>query len=139
MQIKLLEDKKVRIEMLPLIDVVFLLLVVFIYTMLSMAVHNGLPVSLPSSSTAEPEEKLTLAVTIKENHDIFVNKMPVLLKDLKTALINRSHQTKENGVLVFADNRVSYQTLFNILDRIKEAGFSEISLQAEAESQAKRD
>jgi len=133
MKIKLPEDRKVRIEMLPLIDVVFLLLVVFIYTMLSMAVHNGLPVSLPQSSTAKPETNLTLAVTIKENSEIFVNNTPVLLKDLKSALINQTKQTKKNGVLVFADNRVSYQTLFKILDRIKEAGLSEISLQARAQ------
>jgi len=145
MKIKLPENKKVRIEMLPLIDVVFLLLVVFIYTMLSMAVHNGLPVLLPQSSTAKPETDLTLSVTIKANADIFINKTPVLLKDLKTALINHSKYNKtvthknNNGVLVFADNSVSYQTLFNILDKIKEAGLNEISLQAEAQNQTKRD
>ncbi|MCP4672393.1 MAG: biopolymer transporter ExbD [Desulfobacula sp.] len=132
MKIKLPEERKVRIEMLPLIDIVFLLLVVFIYTMLSMAVHNGLPVSLPSSSTVEPERNLILSVTIKENHDIFVNKHPVLLKDLTNILIQKSEHDSKNGVLVFADNTVSYQILFKILDKIREAGFHEISLQAEA-------
>ncbi len=43
-------ERKARIEMLPLIDIVFLLLVVFIYTMLSMSVHRGLEVCLPASS-----------------------------------------------------------------------------------------
>jgi len=132
MKIKLPEERKVRIEMLPLIDIVFLLLVVFIYTMLSMAVHNGLPVSLPSSSTAEPEQNFTLAVTIKENHDIFVNNNPVPLENLTDTLIQKSKHEKKNGVLVFADNTVSYQILFNILDKIKEAGLYEISLQADA-------
>ncbi len=132
MKIKLPEDRKVRIEMLPLIDVVFLLLVVFIYTMLSMAVHNGLPVSLPQSSTAKPETKLTLAVTIKENSEIFVNNTPVLLKNLTDVLIQKAESEKNRGILVFADNKVSYQSLFTILDKIKEAGFLEISLQAEA-------
>ena len=132
MKIKLPEDRKARIEMLPLIDVVFLLLVVFIYTMLSMAVHNGLPVSLPQSSTAKPETKLTLAVTIKENNEIFVNNTPVLLKDLTDILIQKAESEKNRGILVFADNKVSYQNLFTILDKIKEAGFLEISLQAEA-------
>ncbi|MBW1821228.1 MAG: biopolymer transporter ExbD, partial [Deltaproteobacteria bacterium] len=44
MKLKLYKTKNPRIEMLPLIDVVFLLLVFFIYAMLSMAVHRGLPV-----------------------------------------------------------------------------------------------
>jgi biopolymer transport protein ExbD len=50
MKIHLPATKKARIEMLPLIDIVFLLLVFFIYAMLSMAVHRGLPVELPLST-----------------------------------------------------------------------------------------
>ena len=52
MKVALPERRKGRIEMIPLIDIVFLLLVVFIYAMLSMAVHRGLPVVLPSSAAA---------------------------------------------------------------------------------------
>jgi len=137
MKIDLPDDSKVRIEMLPLIDVVFLLLVVFIYTMLSMAVHNGLPVSLPQSSTAQPEKELTLAITIKENHEVFIDKTLVQLENLTDILTAKAEQGRDNGVLVFADNTVSYQTLFAVLDKIKEAGLSEISLQAEARNQKK--
>ncbi len=58
MKLQLALPKKPRIEMLPLIDIVFLLLVFFIYAMLSMAVHRGLPVELPLSTTAEIDKKL---------------------------------------------------------------------------------
>ena len=47
MRVNLGARRRARIEMLPLIDIVFLLLVFFIYAMLSMAVHRGLPVALP--------------------------------------------------------------------------------------------
>ena len=60
MKVQLPAPKKARIEMLPLIDIVFLLLVFFIYAMLSMAVHRGLPVELPLSATAEIDKKLIL-------------------------------------------------------------------------------
>ena len=50
--------------MLPLIDIVFLVLVFFIYAMLSMAVHRGLPVILPSSSTAKIDKTIVLSVTV---------------------------------------------------------------------------
>ena len=43
--------KRARIEMIPLIDVVFLLLIFFIYTMLSMTIHKGIPVLLPKAKT----------------------------------------------------------------------------------------
>ena len=65
MKVTLPGRRKSRIEMIPLIDIVFLLLVVFIYAMLSMAVHRGLPVALPASSAAEIEKSLVLSVTIQ--------------------------------------------------------------------------
>ena len=105
MKIKLQEERKVRIEMLPLIDIVFLLLVVFIYTMLSMAVHNGLPVSLPSSSIAEPEQNFILAVTIKENHDIFVNKKSYFIGEFNKYIDRKIRTREKNGVLVLLITR----------------------------------
>lgn len=125
--------KRTRIEMLPLIDVVFLLLVVFIYTMLSMAVHRGLPVHLPKSETAGIEKQLILSVTIDGEGTIYVDKQKVDFDDLTHVLAQRTANSKNPGVLLFADNTISYQELFRVLDRIKIAGLSRISLQAEAE------
>jgi biopolymer transport protein ExbD len=48
-----LEHKGARIELIPLIDIIFLLLVFFIYSMLSMVVYRGIPVVLPSADTVE--------------------------------------------------------------------------------------
>jgi biopolymer transport protein ExbD len=58
--------------MLPLMDIIFLLLVVFIYSMLSMSVHHGMPVKLPLSSAAGPDKTLLLSVTVKEDNRVFV-------------------------------------------------------------------
>ena len=73
MKISLPTSKKARIEILPLIDIVFLLLVFFIYAMLSMAVHRGLPVDLPTSQTAKIDKKLILSVTIKADGSTFLD------------------------------------------------------------------
>ena len=56
MKVNLRAQRRARIEILPLIDIVFLLLVFFIYAMLSMAVHRGVPVNLPTSSSADREK-----------------------------------------------------------------------------------
>ena len=69
MKITLPEQYTTRVEMLPLIDIVFLLLVFFIYAMLSMAVHRGMDVELPSSAAATPEKELTLSVTVRHLED----------------------------------------------------------------------
>jgi biopolymer transport protein ExbD len=131
MKVNLPARKKARIEMLPLIDIVFLLLVFFIYAMLSMAVHRGLPVLLPISSTAKIDKNLILSVTVKEDGAIYLDKERVSLEKLGGLLKQRVKPMKETGVLLFADRSLSYQRLFQVLDQIRTAGLSRISLQAE--------
>ena len=133
MKLNLYKTKNPRIEMLPLIDVVFLLLVFFIYAMLSMAVHRGLPVVLPDSSTAKIDKKLVLSVSIKSDGTIYIDKHQVALEDLAETLKDRAGHETNPGVLLFADRVISYQKLFKVLDQIQTAGIQRISLQAESE------
>lgn len=126
-------SRKVRIEMLPLIDIVFLLLVFFIYAMLSMAVHRALPVALPVSSTAALDKKVVLSVTVKLDGTVFLNKEPVDLFELGDVLRTKAGKDKDARVLLFADRDLSYQALFRVLDQIKSAGISKVSLEAEGD------
>jgi biopolymer transport protein ExbD len=131
MKINLPPVKRARIELLPLMDIIFLLLVVFIYSMLSMSVHHGMPVKLPISSLAKPDKTLVLSVTVKADNQIFVDKKQVALEDLACRLKEKAQVRKESGVLLFAQKDISYQHLFLVLDQIKMAGLSQISLQAQ--------
>ena len=134
-----LRRKKVkpRVEMLPLMDVVFLLLVFFIYSMLTMAVHRGMALTLPTSGTAEREMASVLSLTVKADGAIFLDKDPVALDDLTAALqLKRSGaaEDKEVSLQVFAEDSLSYQELYRVLDAAKAAGVRKISLQARQES-----
>ena len=133
MKVYLETTRKPRIEMLPLIDIVFLLLVFFIYAMLSMAVHRGLPVVLPLSTTAKIDKRLLVSVTIKADGTVYVDKKQVPLDALTDILKGRARLEKDPGVLLFADRSLPYQQLFQVLDRIREAGLARISLQAEVD------
>ena len=133
MKVNFQTSRKVRIEMLPLIDIVFLLLVFFIYAMLSMAVHRGLPVLLPTSVSAKIDKELIVSVTIKSDETIYVDKEQIGLNDLASFLKTKADTDKDVGILLFADRSLSYQKLFQVLDQIKMAGIHRISLQAEVE------
>jgi len=119
--------------MLPLIDIVFLLLVFFIYAMLSMAVHRGLPVLLPTSSSVKIDKELLLSITVKLDGTVYVDKDQIDTDDLESFLKAKTTSNKEIGILLFADRSLSYQNLFRVLDQIKAAGIHRISLQAEVE------
>jgi biopolymer transport protein ExbD len=96
-----------------------------------MAVHRGLPVDLPLSTTAEIDKKLILSVTVKADETIYVNKEPVALVDLPEVLQSKAGDSQEPGVLIFADRALQYQMIYNVLDKIRQAGLSRISLQAD--------
>ncbi len=130
MKVPTIPRKTVRIEMLPLIDIVFLLLVVFIYAMLSMAVHRGLPVALPTSSSAPIEQPRTVAVTIQADGALFVNKRPILLVNLSQELKNTPLDQRQDGLILYADRDLTYQRLFQVLDEIRKADIERISMQA---------
>lgn len=130
MKINLPAPGKPRIEMLPLIDIVFLLLVVFIYSMLSMSVHRGLSVNLPESSVADIEKQTPVSVTVKGENELYVDDVQVSLAELSQWLASASTDQTTPGVLLFAEESVSYQTLFTVLDQITLAGIHDISLQA---------
>jgi biopolymer transport protein ExbD len=131
MKVDIGANRKARIDMLPLIDIVFLLLVFFIYAMLSMAVHHALPVALPLSSTAPLDKQVTLSVTVDQNGTIFVDEAPVALDRLAEVLRTLSGDSKDPGVLLFGDNRITYQILYNVIDQIKMAGIDRLSLECE--------
>ncbi len=139
MKLKQKSLPKPRIEMLPLIDIVFLLLVFFIYAMLSMAVHRGMAVNLPGSEQAALTKEAPLSLTVQTGPDgieIYLNAERMDLADLENRLhqaANRGHQAVSPELLLFADEAVTYQQLYRVLDRINAAGIEKISLQAESE------
>jgi len=122
-----------RVEMLPLIDIVFLLLVVFIYTMLSMAVHKGLPVNLPSGDQTQVEKDVPISVTVMADGKVFINKALVSMDRLTAELRRASRQDRDKGVLLFADKTLAYGTLFSVMEHLHQAGLHRISLQSQSE------
>jgi biopolymer transport protein ExbD len=132
MKVSLQTKRKPRIEMIPLIDLMFLILVSFVYGVFFMSVHRGVQVALPLSSTAKIEKQLTLTLSIQADGTLFLDKEPVPLENLGEALKVKAAENRETGVLLFADKNLPYQKLYAVLDLIRTAGLSQVSLQAEA-------
>ena len=127
------KKKNVRIEMLALMDVVFLLLVFFIYAMMIMTVHRGLKISLPVSGTAEKEMVIALSLTIKTDGSLYLDNDSITLEQLTPTLQAKLEEKKEDqdiSLQVFGEDNLQYQELFKVLDAIKLSGVKRISLQA---------
>ena len=125
--------KPARIEMIPLVDIIFLLLVFFIYSMLSMAVYRGIPVMLPAAESVESTRDEAVFVTIDRAGRIFVNQALTS----SGALLNRMKQEHaahpEETAVISADGEAPYGTFVDVLDKVRIAGFQRVSIEARPE------
>ncbi|NIQ40183.1 MAG: biopolymer transporter ExbD [Proteobacteria bacterium] len=121
-------QKRARIEIIPLIDCMFLLLVFFIYSMLSMTVHRGIQVNLPSSETGRIDRQDYLSISITGDEKIFLNKREIPLPNLLDQLKREKEDHPEHLVFINADQSVRYQMIIEVLDRVRAAGLTRVSL-----------
>jgi biopolymer transport protein ExbD len=124
------ETKKARIEMIPLIDIVFLLLVFFIYAMLSMVVHRGFKVDLPQATTAEIDKEDYASITVDKENRILLNKEEVLIENLSEEI---KTEIKE-GVKIFinGDKEADLGVVINVLDTLRRDNIKEVYFETEA-------
>ena len=123
------ETKKARIEMIPLIDIVFLLLVFFIYAMLSMVVHRGFKVDLPQVTTAEIDKEDYASITVDKENRILLNKEEVLIENLSEEI---KTEIKE-GVKIFinGDKEADLGVVINVLDTLRRDNIKEVYFETE--------
>jgi biopolymer transport protein ExbD len=122
-------QRRARIEMIPLIDCMFLLLVFFIYSMLSMTIHQGIQVNLPVAETGQVDRQTYVAISITRDERLFVNKDEIAFSDLLGYLTMRNGENPDQPVFINADQAVRYQTIIDVLDRVRSAGFTAVSLE----------
>ncbi|WP_300669918.1 biopolymer transporter ExbD [Desulfoluna sp.] len=119
-------------DMLPLIDVVFLLLVFFIYAMLSMSYHNGIRLELPESAQASHmEETAELIISVEADGRVYMGKEVVALTELQARVTRYFEGKTKKQVILSGHKDLSYQNLFKVMDTIRGAGITDIALQAE--------
>ncbi len=120
------ENRRPRIEIVPLIDVVFLLLVFFIYAMLSMTVYRGLRVDLPSGHGSKEDK--TVIVTIASDNTFSIEGRTLPRDDAIAEAADIALDT-DAPVLVSGDSAADLGTAIEFLDGLRRAGVSAVSFQ----------
>jgi biopolymer transport protein ExbD len=120
-----------RIEMIPLIDVVFLILVFLIYAILSMVIHRGFKVDLPQATTAEIDKEDYVSITVDKENRILLNKEEVLLDKEEVLIDNLSEEIRtkvEKGVKIFinGDKEADLGVVINVLDILRRDEIKEV-------------
>ena len=118
-----------RVDLIPMIDVVFQLVVFFMVTS-TFLMTPGIKLVLPSSTTAEPVVMTEMVVTIASEDEIYLNREGYSFQDFGGVLDALATEEKEKieAVIVEGDVSVSYELMIRVLDILRKNGFTEVSL-----------
>jgi len=118
------------IDLAPLIDCVFLLLIFFMLSSSSM--QSAIPLVLPSSSSKEMPEPNRIIISINDAEQLFVNDVPVALDALGPRLLELTKGDTEQSVLFRGDRTIRYEQFIGVVTETRKAGFRQLSLQHQA-------
>lgn len=116
------------INITPMLDLAYVLLVIFI--LMCTASVAGTKVDLPKSSNtpANLAEPKTKAITVNNNGNVFLDTMPVTLAELEQRLNQQKAITPEFPVVVRGDSLTQYQGIMDVLDVLGRVGLSQVGL-----------
>jgi biopolymer transport protein ExbD len=120
--------KKARIEIIPMIDTIFFLLVFFMISTLAMAPYTGLPVNLPKAATGQQPASESAAVTITPDGKIYIDKQEVPRESVRALLQQRLAANPELLVLINADERVEHGRVVEVMDDARQAGVAKMAI-----------
>lgn len=123
------KKKSLGLDMAPLIDMVFLLLIFFMLTA-HFIEETGIKLELPQSKVAGQARPRPVVVLINAEGQIFVDQAKVGREDLRKLLHMRLADTKEKEVIVKSDRNCRVQTLVSVMDEVRLAGAKAMLLSA---------
>jgi len=125
--------KRARIEIIPLIDIIFFLLATFIMVSLSMSKNQGVQVALPTASSAASlgdQSELDKAVTLSVNEkgEVYWNKEKITLAQLPLRLQTLKAGSKDPKVILNSDGSSAFKYVVAVLDEVRKIGIAKVGI-----------
>ena len=115
-----------ELNMTPLIDLTFLLLITFIITF--PLIEQGIPVRLPKGKASELDQANTFTITLNDKAEIFFDEVPTGAEALAAELKAKAAENPDVTILVRADERIVYGKVVSVLRLMHDAGISRMAL-----------
>lgn len=123
-----LPQKKARLEIIPLIDIMFFLLASFMLVSLTMTKQRTVAVNLPTASTAQTNLKPdSINLAVNSAGQIFFEKNAVALPELEELLKQRLAANKELPVFISGDDATPHGAMVAVLDYVRRCGVTKVA------------
>ena len=122
------------IDMTPMLDIVFIMLIFFIVTT-SFVRESGIEVNKPQASTAKSKKKVNIIIGINKSGEIWIDKHRVDIRAVRTTVERLHADTPDGSVVITADKKAETGILVSVMDQVKLAGIDKISIGANSDAQ----
>ena len=119
-----------EINITPMLDVVFILLIFFIVTA-NFIKEPGLEVNRPDSETAEPTENAAILIAVGNAGEIYMDGRRIDKRQVKANVVRLLAENSQGSVVIQADEKATADTIMAVMDGAREAGVYNISLASE--------
>ena len=124
------ENAEARIEIVPLIDIMFFLLASFMLVSLSMVNLKSVKVNLPTATTAKSDSKKDIVdVSVDQNGGVFLDKKPVDDNGLVSSLAAAQSANPNLRVFISGDKDARHGQVIHVLDLVRSAGIDKVAFE----------
>lgn len=127
------QQRRARIEIVPLIDIMFFLLATFVMVSTSMIKNRGISVNLPkAASGAQEERKDYVTLSVSKDGLYYLDRDVVAKESLPESLQTLKQQRPDTKVFINGDKEATVEALIGALDEVRKAGITKVALETEA-------
>ncbi|GGA87126.1 biopolymer transporter ExbD [Neiella sp. HB171785] len=123
------EDEEAAIDMTPMLDIVFIMLIFFIVTT-SFVKEAGIQVNKPKANNTSKEPSANIFIAIKENGEVHMDRRMIDVERVTANIERMLAEQPTDTVVVQADKEAKHGIVVKVMDQIKEAGIDKISIAA---------
>jgi biopolymer transport protein ExbD len=124
------QEEQEEINMTPMLDVVFILLIFFIVTA-SFVKEAGIEVNRPEAATAVKKERANILVAISDKGEIWINKRRVDVRAVQANIERLKAENPQGTVVIQADQKATTDVLIKVMDSARAAGVFDVSIAAQ--------
>jgi biopolymer transport protein ExbD len=127
--------KKARIEIIPLIDIMFFLLASFMMVSLSQVHLKGIKVNLPTGQSGKPQDKSNyISLSVDKDGYVYFDKEKITLEEVYPRLVKIRAENGEAKIFVRGDREALHGNVTRLLDQIRSSGFDKIAFEIKSEA-----
>ena len=124
------KDDESEINLTPMLDVVFIMLIFFIVTA-NFIKEPGLEINRPDSDTAETQENAAILIAVGSNGEVWMDGRRIDVRQVKANVVKMLADNPKGSVVIQADEQAVADTIIKVMDGAREAGVNAISLASE--------